>query len=204
MTKLRLKIAVLALAAVFSLGAVAYGATFTSAKTNSATAELLSTPNASLFDLALGFRENATDTIDETNAAFAHSTCDGCRTVAIAFQVVIVQSASPSQITPTNVAVALNENCTGCSSLALAHQFVVGRGGPARITSDGRKRLFAVGDDLLAIERNYQALTDAEIQSRVDADAAKVRSILSTELVPLHSGGPKPGFEDDRSIDRGV
>ena len=132
----KLKPFLLALFAALAIAGVAHAATFTTAKTNAARAEALATPNASVFDLALGLRENDTDLVDESNSALAHSTCDGCRTVGIAFQVVIVQS-TPSTVTPENVALAVNEGCTGCSSLAIAHQFVVGKGEPARITSRG-------------------------------------------------------------------
>jgi putative peptide zinc metalloprotease protein len=197
----KLKLLLLSLLAALAIAGVAHAATFSSSKTNAARAEALTTPDASVFDLALGYRENDTDLVDEANSAFAHSTCDGCRTVAIAFQVVIVQSR-PSTVTPENVALAVNEECNSCSSLAIAHQFVVGKGEPARITSRGRKQLLAVGDDLLRIERSYKDLTDAEIESRADADAAKVRSILSTELVAVHDGGDKPDFEDDREVRR--
>jgi hypothetical protein len=105
-------------------------------------------------------------------------------------------------VTPENVALAVNEGCNGCSSLAIAHQFVVGKGEPARITSRGRKQLLAVGDDLVHIEKSYKDLTDAEIQTRADADAAKVRSILAAELVPVKSGGDKPDVDDDRQVQR--
>jgi hypothetical protein len=201
MTKARLSIAILALVAALSLGAVAYAATFTSAKGNNAEAQASGAPGSSVIDLALGMRENDTDVVDEANSAFAHSTCDDCRSVAIAFQVVIVQSR-PSTITPANVAVALNENCNACSSLAIAHQFVVGRGEPARITRSGRRQLAAVGDDLLRLERSYKEFTDAEIKARADADAAKVRAILVAELVPVRSGGSQPDVDDDRKVDR--
>jgi putative peptide zinc metalloprotease protein len=201
MTKARLSIALLALVAALSLGAVAYAATFTTAKGNNAEAEAAGAPGTSVIDLALGMRENDTDVVDEANSAFAHSTCDDCRSVAIAFQVVIVQSR-PSTVTPANVAVALNENCNACSSLAIAHQFVVGKGEPARITKSGRRQLAAVGDDLLRLERSYEELPDAEIQARADADAAKVREILDTELVPAKRGGAKPDYEDKRLVDR--
>lgn len=203
MTKLRPKLVLLVLFATFALGSVAYAATFTSAKINeaNATAAATAAPATSVVDMALGLRENASDVVDESNSAVAHSLCDDCRTVGIAFQVVIVQS-TPSTVTPENVAVALNENCTGCSSLAIAHQFVVGKGTPARITSSGRRQLAVVGDDLLRLERSYKELTDAEIQTRADANAAKVRAILDTELVPAERGGAKPGYVDRRVVDR--
>jgi putative peptide zinc metalloprotease protein len=197
----KLKPVLLALLAVLAITGVAHAATFSSAKTNAARAEALTTPNASVFDLALGMRENDTDLVDESNSALAHSTCDGCRTVAIAFQVVIVQGR-PSTVIPDNAAIAVNEGCTGCSALALAYQFVVGKGEPTTITSRGRKQLAAVGDDLLRLERSYKDLTDAEIQTRADADRDKVDAILKTELVPIHDGGDKPSVDDDREVRR--
>lgn len=197
----KLKPFLLALVAALAIAGVAHAATFTTAKTNAARAEALATPNASVFDLALGLRENDTDLVDESNSALAHSTCDGCRTVGIAFQVVIVQS-TPSTVTPENVALAVNEGCTGCSSLAIAHQFVVGKGEPARITSRGRKQLYAVGDDLLRLERSYEDLTDTEIKARTDAYAARVGSILDEELRAARDGGAKPRYEDDRAVRR--
>lgn len=201
MTPIRPKLVLLlTIVAALSLSTVAYAATFSSAKVNSAFAEP-STADPSVVDLALGMRKTASDVIDEANSAYAHSTCDGCRSVAIAFQVVIVQS-SPSTVTPENVALALNDGCTGCSSLAIAHQFVVGKGEPVRITSRGVEQLLDVGDDLLRLERTYEDYTDAEIQARTDADAAKVRSILDTELRPLHDGHKVPDVADDREVRR--
>jgi len=191
---------VLAIVAALSTSAAAHAATFSAQKVNSALAEP-STVDRSVMDLALGMRENATDVVDEHNSAYAHSTCDGCRSVAIAFQVVVVQRR-PSTVTPENVALALNEGCTGCSSLAIAHQFVVGKGEPARLTARGRKQLLAVGDDLLRLERSYEEHTDAEIQARADVDAAKVRAILDDELRPARAGGETPDVDDDREVRR--
>jgi putative peptide zinc metalloprotease protein len=203
MTKLRLKFLVLTVLALLSLGTVAHAATLTSGAANSAYAEASATPGTSVFDLALGLRENATDTIDESNSAVAYSTCDGCRAIAIAFQVVIVQGR-PSTIVPENVAVAVNEGCSGCSSLALAHQFVVGKGRPARITKTGRRELLDVTEDLVRLERSYKRFTNAEIEARVDADAAKVRAILDTELVAVDGSGAKPDVEEHRQLDSGA
>jgi hypothetical protein len=199
MTKLRLKLLLLAIAGALALAAVAQAATFSTAKTNSAFAQP-SPSNTSVFDLALGMRETSDDVVDETNSATANSTCDGCRSVAIAFQVVIVQG-NPTDVRPLNIALAVNEQCSNCTAMALAHQFVVGRGEPVRITSSGRRQLAAVGDDLLTLERSYRKYTDTEIKARADADAAKVRSILKTELVPVDGDG-EPDIEDDRQARR--
>ena len=105
-------------------------------------------------------------------------------------------------MTPHNVAIAVNDECSGCSVLALAYQFVIGRGEPVRLTRRGREQLLDVGDDLLRLDRTYEDYTDAEIQARTDADAAKVRSILDAELRPLHDGHKVPGVADDREVRR--
>ncbi len=197
MTKLRLIL--LTLVAALSIGAVAHAASFTTAKSNSAYAEPTAS-NPSVFDMAFGLRENASDTIDESNDATAYATCDDCRAIAIAFQVVIVQSR-PSTVVPTNVALAVNDGCSRCSSLAVAHQFVVGRGEPARITKRGRKELLGVAEDLLRVERDYKRYTNAQIESRADRAAAEVREILDDELVAVDGTG-KPDVDDDRRIER--
>lgn len=143
---------------------------------------------------------NASDGIDETNTATAYANCDGCRAVAIAFQIVIVQ-IRPSTITPLNLALAVNERCSGCSALAVAHQFVVGKGEPARLTSRGRSQLLVVAADLLRIEQTYRRLTNAQIESRTSAAAARVKTILAAELKPIDGSGD-PSVTMTRRVDR--
>ena len=62
--------------------------------------------------------------VHATNFAVAHSTCDGCRSVAASIQVVVVRDKGAS-VDAGNAALALNEGCTSCESLADAHQVVL-------------------------------------------------------------------------------
>jgi hypothetical protein len=63
--------------------------------------------------------------VTDTNVAYAHSfDCTGCRSVAVALQVVVVEG-SPTNYQPQNGAVALNENCQSCQTFAYAHQYVI-------------------------------------------------------------------------------
>jgi hypothetical protein len=63
--------------------------------------------------------------VNDTNLAYARShDCTGCRTVAVAVQVVVIQG-NPSNVQPQNGAVALNENCQSCLTFAYAHQCVI-------------------------------------------------------------------------------
>lgn len=199
MNPIRFKLLVLTLLAALALGGAAYAASFSAAKADDAYAEASRAPGTSVADLALGLRQNATETVDERNGAIAYSSGDGCRSVALAFQVVVVQG-SPSTVTPKNVALALDEGCSRCTSLALAYQFVAGRGEPARLTEDGREDLGDVARDLLALERSYARLTDDEIRARAERNAAEVRRILDTELVPVRRGGDDPDVDESRRV----
>ncbi len=196
----RFKLLLLAVLAALSIGAVAHAASFTTAKDNSAYAEA-SGPGASDFDLAFGLRENKTAIVDESNSATAYGNCDNCRAIAIAFQIVIVQSATQTTVAPQNIALAVNEGCSGCSALAIAHQFVAGKGEPATITAKGRRQLAVVAGDLLRLERTYKQYTNAQIEARANSAAAKIRATLSTELVPVDGRG-EPDVDEHRRLDR--
>jgi putative peptide zinc metalloprotease protein len=64
--------------------------------------------------------------------AYAHD-CTGCRSVAIAFQAVLVPR-SVNVATPRNVAFSLNLRCTGCVAFAFADQYVVQTDGVKHLT----------------------------------------------------------------------
>lgn len=71
----------------------------------------------------------AGDSVEPENLAYARSSCSNCRTVAVAFQAVVV-TGSPSVARPKNAAVAANVNCTSCQTMADAYQYVVTASGP--------------------------------------------------------------------------
>jgi putative peptide zinc metalloprotease protein len=62
--------------------------------------------------------------VDNRNEAYALASCRGCRTTAVAFQVVLVVGQHSTQV-PVNKAVALNERCVLCTTRALAVQLVL-------------------------------------------------------------------------------
>ncbi len=61
---------------------------------------------------------------DNRNEAYALASCTSCRTVAVAFQVVLVVGQSDA-VAPLNAAVAANDGCVKCVTTALAVQLVV-------------------------------------------------------------------------------
>jgi putative peptide zinc metalloprotease protein len=195
----RIRILLLALLAVLTLATPLAGAQSNDTQgpqNNQATAEARHAGD-SVIDLAFSVRENASEVIDDTNSAVAYASCEACRAVAIAFQIVIVQG-DPNTVTPTNVAVAVNNECQGCSTLALAYQFVVGYGEPVEFTEEGLRRLEKIRREFAKLEEEYANLTNEEIQARTDAFAAEIRDILATELVPVDKTSQGNGKRIDR------
>jgi len=136
---------------------------------------------SSVFDLAFEVRRVSSGVVDQTNSAVAYSSCESCQTVAIAFQIVLV-SGSPDTVTPTNLAVALNEECTTCQTIALAYQFVFGTGEPLEFTKEGRERLKEIRKGLDAL--GEEGLTPDEIRTGAQQLADEVKLLLSTGLAP--------------------
>jgi len=203
----RIRFLLLALLAVLTLAvpaASAEGEDRRGSKDNQAVAEATGAGD-SVIDLAFSVRETASEVIDETNSAVAYASCEACRAVAIAFQIVIVQG-SPDTVTPQNVAVAVNDQCPDCSTLAIAYQFVVGRGEPVEFTRRGLKRLKEIRKEFDKLEKDFPDLTDGEIRARTDAVAAEIRDILANDLVPVEEDDDEGREDDDdrdRPIDRG-
>ena len=198
---LRLLILALAMLSLGAAAAVAQNDT-RGPKDNKAVAEA-SGAGDSVIDLAFSVRETASEVIDETNSAVAYASCEACRAVAIAFQIVIVQG-SPKSVTPQNYAVAVNESCQGCSTLAIAYQFVVGRGQPLEFTEAGLQRLAEIREQFEELEEDFENLTNDEIRARTDAFAADIRDILDNELVPAgdNQGNGPPIDREETDVDR--
>jgi putative peptide zinc metalloprotease protein len=128
------------------------------------------------------------DVVNAQNVAFAWSSCAFCKTVAAAFQVVLVFS-DPSVVSPENYAIAVNFECTSCETLASAYQWVLGDDGVVVLTPEGSKALAEIRQQLPLLAQQADTLSLAEIQAELDALAAQVEEILANELVVA---GPGP------------
>ncbi len=148
----------------------------------------------SVFDLAFEVREVSNGVVDQTNSAVAYASCENCQTVAIAIQIVLV-SGMANVITPTNIAVAVNEQCISCKTLALAYQFILGRGEPLEFTKEGRKRLKEIQREFKKLGKS--GLTVDEIRARATTLSNQIRQLLATQLVPSGDGD-----EGDEEQDR--
>ena len=62
--------------------------------------------------------------VTNTNSAYALAHCQGCTTVAVSFQIVLIVGHS-KDIAPINAAGSLNYDCPACTTTAIADQLVV-------------------------------------------------------------------------------
>jgi putative peptide zinc metalloprotease protein len=150
--------------------------------------------NTSLSRFAFKVKTVRGDVVDAKNTAVAYAQCNDCRTTAIAFEIVLVMN-SPSQVTPTNLAFAYNDECTRCQTLASAYQFVIGRGYPIRFAPDARGELAGIKNGLKGLSKSDDMPLD-QLQARIDELAGRVRTILDTELVPANGDEDTPDEDD--------
>jgi putative peptide zinc metalloprotease protein len=137
-----------------------------------------------VFKFAFKVSKAAGDSVDPSNAAAAVSSCSACETVAVAIQVVLV-SGDPSSFTPSNVAIAYNQDCSECVTLADAFQFVFGTGSePAHLTKEGKDELKAIKQQFKDLQKNGGSLPPDELQARINDLAQQVYQVYSTQLVP--------------------
>ena len=131
------------------------------------------------FDFAWDISSQRGGVVDQANKAHAAARCTDCEATAIAFQIVIASKANT--VAPTNEAVALNLECTRCEVVAEARQFVRVVDAPVRITGAGRAELKQVRRELRALETLDPPID--QLHQAVEAQEARVKEILNTELV---------------------
>lgn len=91
-------------------------------------------------------RSNGDDVL-ESNGAAAVSSCERCRTAAVAFQVVIA-TGTGSTVAPENVAIALNQGCVSCATYAGAYQLTITPHTQVRFTEAGNAEIDAIRAEL--------------------------------------------------------
>ncbi|MEY2516339.1 MAG: putative peptide zinc metalloprotease protein [bacterium] len=176
------------------LGALAAGALGAflpspAAAQDSAAVAVNTRDESSIFRLAFNIRRVTGDVVDQTNAAVAYASCNECRTVAISFQVLLVQSDA-SIVSPENLALTINEDCTLCDTFAAAYQIVLGDGTRLRFTAEGSQAIAQIRRDLQALRD--QNLSDDDLDAQLDAIYGRLKGVLDTQLVGVGEPGPQP------------
>jgi hypothetical protein len=86
-------------------------------------------------------------------------------------------------VTPTNVAIAINDNCDTCVAVAEAYQFVLGTGGLVHFDPEGNRILADIRKELHSIKK--QDLTLDQLQAELDSISARIADVLANHLVPV-------------------
>jgi putative peptide zinc metalloprotease protein len=161
-------------AAGFAAGAPAQG----QAQANEAIAVNLE-DGAELFKFAFDVVRVNRDVVDQTNTAVAYAECEECRTIAVAFQIVLVYS-DPQIVTPQNVAVAVNYECTSCETLASAYQYVYSVPEGFRFSGKARREIARIRREIRRLIRS--GLPIDEIQAEIDRLADELRTVIRDDI----------------------
>jgi putative peptide zinc metalloprotease protein len=196
------------LVAVLAFGALAAatpGTALADNRTNEAVAVNLK-DGSELFKFAFKVVKVNRDVVDQQNVAVSYASCEVCRTIAVAFQIVLVMS-DPDLVTPENVAVALNENCTSCETLASAYQYVFSVPAGFRFSGKARAEIARIKKALREAIRSGEPID--VIQARIDALAAQLRALIKEEIAAFEEREKKKKdhgddqTQDDSDVDEG-
>lgn len=125
----------------------------------------------------------ASDNVESENLAYAEASCNDCRTVSAAMQVVLITS-NASVIRPTNAAVAVNQNCSSCATFAGAYQYVITTGGQVYLSTEGQAEVQRIRQEVAAIAASDLAFP--ELAAQLDALYEQLKAVIDSELV--HAG----------------
>jgi putative peptide zinc metalloprotease protein len=191
---MKTRLLVIAIAALVACGFSAGRPAF--AHADNAAIAVNTKDGTTVFKVAFAIRHVMSDVVDETNAAVAYNSCNECAAVAIAFEIVLVEG-SPSVVSPTNVAISINDNCTTCVAVAEAYQFVLGTGGTVHFDQEGNKILADIRHELHSLKK--EDLTLEQLQARLDDIAARIADVLANHMVPVGSSKKDDQEQQDTS-----
>jgi putative peptide zinc metalloprotease protein len=139
------------------------------------------------------------DTVLNRNEAYALAACRDCRTVAVAFQVVLVVG-SADVVVPQNLAAAVNYACVECVTYALATQLVVSLPGP--LGEAGMAELAAIWEELRRFGEQIQDVPLAQLRNRLTEFEARILDVVQEHSEesgdpPAEAGSPEPGTSGD-------
>jgi len=138
---------------------------------------------SSVFKLVFQIRQVSGSVVDNQNAAVAYASCTACQTVAISIQVLLI-SSDPTVFTPTNLAIAINQNCDLCDTLAAAYQFAIGIGTQLKFTAEGRQQIADIRHQLEMLRNS--GLTGPQIDAQVQTLMTQLANVLQIQLIGVN------------------
>jgi putative peptide zinc metalloprotease protein len=136
------------------------------------------------------------DAVNNRNVAAAYSQCSACRTVAVAIQVVLAMGPS-SDVSPENMALAINQDCTSCVTMAWAYQYVATTGGDVKLADGVKAQFHATGAEVAGLIDQPMAFD--ELDARLDGLIHEMWDSIAVEL--KKTGKPEGKAKKDTDID---
>ena len=119
------------------------------------------------------------DDVVNRNEAFAAASCRNCRSVAVAFQVVLMVG-SVDVVVPENLSTAANYACVECVTYALATQLVVTVPGP--LSDAATQQLAAIWADLQEFGAQIEGVPLSELRTRLNGFEARILDVVRPEV----------------------
>ncbi|MGA8257928.1 MAG: hypothetical protein WB767_15270, partial [Nocardioides sp.] len=120
--------------------------------------------------------------LENTNEAYALTSCTECSAVAVAFQVVLVVGETNS-VAPVNVSVAANYECSSCMTFSLAVQLFVTLDGP--LSDLATNEINTLWEQIVRYGENIGQEPLDQIQSRLSDFERQILAIIEKEQGPL-------------------
>jgi hypothetical protein len=174
--KLRTKrIWAVATAVITGFGAMIAGSTAQAASASNYASSYATSWHRTSFDASFQVRQLYSHSINAYNQANAVATrCNGCRSVAIAFQVV-ADARAADYVNGDNYATAVNTKCDNCQTLGVAYQFIVAK--PTVLDWSDWSKLYRIDYQLQALR--WSKAPTSTVAGQVDALAGQVADILA-------------------------
>lgn len=133
---------------------------------------------STLYDVAFALVWVEDGRADNVNSAYALASCERCRTVAIAFQVVLV--VGEADVVPQNLAAAVNYRCVECVTRALARQLVITLDRP--LSPAAQRELDRLWRRISAYGERAGEIPLAELQERLGRFQKRIKRIVARDL----------------------
>lgn len=118
--------------------------------------------------------------VENGNVAVARShDCTGCRTVAVAVQMLLVEGAT-TYFAPQNGAGAVNVRCVRCQTFAYAFQYVVDPGHPVQLSDAGQGQVTRIERQIASVARSSASFP--EMRAQLDQLTSELAGVVSGDL----------------------
>jgi putative peptide zinc metalloprotease protein len=141
---------------------------------------------ATRYDVAFALVWATDGTVLNRNEAYALASCQGCRTVAVAFQVVLVVGQA-NIVVPQNISAAVNYSCVDCVTFAVAQQLVLTI--PHALSAEAMARLATLWEQIQAFAAGIEDVPLTQLQAELGKFQSAIVEVIRTDLGLAPSAG---------------